>query len=278
MRVIKVLNVSVVLVIDSIGKELILLGKGIGFNKKIGDEILPNEIEKVFILKDKEVSRNIIRLAAETDSVYFEIAKATIDKAKKDFNFELMDYIYLALTDHIAFAAKRVKEEINLANFYTQDVKQFNPQEFELGQFAISLLYEKTGIQLPFDEAGNIAFHFINAQQNNSYQKNRKINDVVNSILEIVQYNFQIQYDVESVAFVRFLTHLRLFGQRLISQTQISENTDVLFDTVIQECKSEYECVKKINKYITQSFSGGLSKQEELYLTIHIHRILLEIK
>lgn len=278
MRVIKVLNVSVVLALDSQGNESILLGKGIGFNKKIGDEILSSEFEKIFVLKDKEISRNIIRLAAEIDSIYFEVAKAVIDAAKNEYGFQLMDYIYLALTDHISFACKRINDEIYIPNFYSIDVKQFNPKEFELGLMAVHLLRNKLNIELPDDEAGNIALHFINAQENNEHFTSRKITDIVNAILEIVQYNFGISYDKESISYIRFVTHLRLFAQRLINKTQIVDNTDVLYETIIQECKEEYLCVGKIDMYIKKYFFNELSKQEKLYLTIHIHRILLEIK
>ena len=57
MRVIKVLNNSLVLALDNAGQESILMGKGIGFHKSIGYEFQESEIEKVFVLKDKEVFR-----------------------------------------------------------------------------------------------------------------------------------------------------------------------------------------------------------------------------
>jgi len=75
MRVVKVLNNSLVLALDESGRETILMGKGIGYNKSIGYQFEEKEIEKVFVLKDREISKNIIRLAAESDSVFFELAK-----------------------------------------------------------------------------------------------------------------------------------------------------------------------------------------------------------
>ena len=81
MRVIKVLNNSLVLALNDEGQEIILMGKGIGFQKTIGYKLSPKEIDKVFVLKDRELSRRIIRLAAETDSIYFEMAKSVIDFA-----------------------------------------------------------------------------------------------------------------------------------------------------------------------------------------------------
>ena len=81
MRVIKVLNNSLVLALNDEGQEIILMGKGIGFQKTIGYKLSSKEIDKVFVLKDRELSRRIIRLAAETDSIYFEMAKSVIDFA-----------------------------------------------------------------------------------------------------------------------------------------------------------------------------------------------------
>lgn len=61
MRVIKVLNNSLVLALNDEGQEIILMGKGIGFQKTIGYKLSPKEIDKVFVLKDRELSRRIIR-------------------------------------------------------------------------------------------------------------------------------------------------------------------------------------------------------------------------
>ncbi|HBN1216501.1 TPA: transcription antiterminator BglG, partial [Enterococcus faecium] len=44
----KVLNSSVVLVEEN-GKEMIALGKGIGFGQKAGDEISGDKVDKIFL-------------------------------------------------------------------------------------------------------------------------------------------------------------------------------------------------------------------------------------
>ena len=47
----KVINNNVVSTFDSNGKEVILMGKGIGFRKKTGDELDKTKIEKIFTLE-----------------------------------------------------------------------------------------------------------------------------------------------------------------------------------------------------------------------------------
>lgn len=278
MRVIKVLNNSLVLVLDKNGRELILMGKGIGYNKSTGYHMKESEIEKVFILKDRDISKNIIRLAAEIDNRYFELAEKVISYAVDQFQMELMEHIYLGLTDHLSFAVKRMESGIEVQNFYTSNLKKFNPNEFSVGLYACRLMKEELHIELPVDEAGNIAFHFINAQQNNPYSiQNRKINEAVKGILDVVKYNFAITYDEDGIAYTRFVTHLRTFAQRLVNSEQIREDSeDLLFDRIISVCEREYQCVKKIGIFIKETFYMQISRQEELYLTIHIHRILEE--
>ena len=50
MRVIKTLNNSLILCLDKQGKEVILMGKGIGFQLKKGDLVPADKIQKVFKL------------------------------------------------------------------------------------------------------------------------------------------------------------------------------------------------------------------------------------
>ena len=278
MRVIKVLNKSLVLALDTAGQESILMGKGIGFHKSIGYEFQESEIEKVFVLKDKEVSRNIIRLAAETDSVFFELAKAVIDYAIEQFDMKLMDHIYLSLTDHLSFAARRVREGIVLQNFYTLEMKKFNPQEFQVGEYAVKLMRERLDLEIPVDEAGNIAFHFINAQFNHPYNsQNLLISRTLDAVLDIVKYAFGITYNEDSTSYSRYVTHVRLFAQRLVSRNQLpDEKNSILYEQIHSICQKEFACVEKIQIYVYEQFRQKLSSQEKMYLALHIHRVLEE--
>lgn len=278
MQVIKILNNSIVLVLNDSGQEVILMGKGIGYNKSIGYQLNESEIEKVFILEDKDMSKNITQLTSEIDSIYFELAEQIIKYAVDNYNMELIKHIYLGLTDHLFFAVKRIRNGIEIENFYTENLKIFNPDEFQVGLYACHLIKEKMNIKFPIDEASGIAFHFINAQQNNPYSiKNKKISDVVKGILDIVKYTFNIKYNKEGIAYVRFISHVRRFAQRVINPVKESEDTnDILFDNIFDTCYREYDCVKKIRIFIKEKYHADISRQEELYLTIHIHRILEE--
>lgn len=280
MQVLKVLNNSLVFAVDDKGYEVVLMGKGIGYNKSIGYKIKPEDIEKVYILKDKEISKNIMNLASEIDAEYFILAKTIIDYAIEKYNMKLMEYIYLSLTDHIAFAIRRIKNGVIIPNLYNINIRQFNPQEYDIGTYAIELLKKNLHIMIPDEEIGNIAIHFINAQENTLEKKNEKnIIKLVNDILNIVKYNLMIKYNEQSIAYIRFVTHLQSFAYRLINNVMSKdEDTDGLYKKFSHTYPKELACVNSISQYISEVYGICIKQPEKLYLLIHIHKILFEAK
>lgn len=276
MLVVKVLNNSLVLALDDNGSEIVLMGKGIGFNLKIGNKIDKSIVEKLFVLKDKNIKKNIIKLAAEIDQIYFEIVEKIIEYALGKYNLELLDHIYLSLTDHISFAVKRYENNIFIPNFYTVEMKKFNPLEYDIGLFALEKIKEKLNYDLPKDEAGNIAFHFINAQFDHPYnEKNRKIKSIVDDILEIVKYHFNINYNIEDFSYSRYIIHLRFFAQRILDNNFLNDDSSaILYEQMVEKFEKELECVNKIAIYINNRFNIKINNSESIYLALHINRIL----
>ena len=260
----------------SFDEKLVLMGKGIGFQKTIGYKLSPKEIDKVFVLKDRELSRRIIRLAAETDSIYFEMAKSVIDYAVENYHMKLKKQMIQAQTDLLAFAAMRIRNGVILQNFYTLDMKKFNPREFQVGEYAVQLMSRKLKVEVPLDEAGNISFHFINAQYDNpSNSQNLIIAHAVSAVLDIVKYTLGLTYNEDSLSYSRYVTHIRLFVQRLVSHNQLPEDTSpLLYDQIAPVCQKEFACVDKIQIYVSEHYQTQITNQERLYLALHIHRIL----
>lgn len=277
MRVIKVLNTSVVLALDDQDTEVVLMGKGIGFRQPIGSVLDERIIEKVFVLKDRAISRSIIRLAAEQDAVVFEIAKEAIDYAAEKFSMNFTEHIYLSLTDHLAFAIQRAKEDLVLPGFYSVELRRYNPQEFAAAMHTVKLIRQRLGIELPEGELSSIAFHFINAQRTHPRNLNNlKIEDLVKNILGIVKYTFGISYEQETISYSRFLTHLQAFAQRLVLQQQLPEEENFLYDEITRNYPAEHNCVKRIAAFVRKQYGAVLTNQEVLYLIIHVHRVLQE--
>ena len=278
MRVVKVLNTSVVLAVEDGNGEVILMGKGIGFRKSIGQALTPEETDRVFVLRDRETNRNILQLAAQIDGRVFEITRRVVEYARTRYQMQLMDHIYLALTDHLAFAVKRQEEGLTLPGTYLLDVKRFNPREYDVGRYALQLVQTELNVFLPEDEISNIAFHFINAQRITAPADDSvKMSKIIKGILEIVKYTFSVDYNEDSVSYSRFLNHLQALAHRLVQGIPLTDDlTDFLYEQVVPKCPEEYRSTDRIGAFLHDSFGITLSREEALYLTIHIHRILEE--
>jgi beta-glucoside operon transcriptional antiterminator len=274
MKIEKVYNNNVVSAFNEENIELVVMGKGLAFQKKPGDEIDEEKIEKVFTLKNNDISERFKTLLYEVSLELMEVAEEIIKLAKGKLGRELNDSIYISLTDHINFAIERNKKGLNIKNALLWEIKKLYKDEFSLGLKALSMIKEKLDVTLPEDEAGYIAMHIVNAELNEEMPNIVNITKTMQDILKIVKYHFGIEFNEESLNFFRFVTHLKFFAQRLYSKTYMQSDDDFLFEAVKNKHKDAFECTEKINDYVKRKFDYELTNDEKLYLTVHIERVV----
>ncbi|MBD7910832.1 MULTISPECIES: PRD domain-containing protein [Clostridium] len=268
----KIFNNNAILAKDTNRHEFVVMGCGIAFKKNVGDKVDESLIEKTFILKHKDASEKFKLLLEDVPTEHVSLCYDIIEYAKNILGVELNDYIYVTLTDHISYAIKMFDENIKNSNVLIWEIKKFYQKEFAIGVKALEFIESELGKRLPEDEAGNIALHLINAQVNNSTSKVEDIahqTKMVQDILNIVKYTYNITLDENSLNYERFVTHLRFFFQRLNKKQIIESEDDFLLKQVKSKYKKAYECMLKIEKYLEMT----LSEEEQLYLTIHIQRV-----
>ncbi|MDP9697785.1 MULTISPECIES: BglG family transcription antiterminator LicT [Paenibacillus] len=275
MRVVKVLNTSIVLAKRNDNKEVIAMGKGIGFRSRPGDMINENEIEKVYIVENEGMSSDMTALMRETPEEYLILADEIISYAKQVLSRDLSENLYFSLTDHLHMAAKRFKSNITIQNRMLWEVQKFYPQEFLIGKQALKFIKDKLGLDLPEEEAANIAFHLVNAQQTEQNMSQvMMMTTTVKDILNIIRIHYGIELDTSSINYSRFLTHLQFFVQRLLENTMLESKDDELLERISSKYPEESNCVSKINNYIGAKFERFMSNEERLYLIIHISRVM----
>lgn len=271
MKVSKVINNNVISVYNSKGEESILTGKGIGFQKKPGDEIAEAQIEKVFRLTTNEKTASLRELLRETPLEVVEIAEYAIEQAKNTYQKVLNDFVYVTLTDHLHFAIERAQKGLFIRNDLLWDIRKLYQDEYRIGVEVIKLTKERIGVDLPEDEAGFIALHLVNSELNEQVNTTKSITTLIQEILTIVKYHTTKEWDEESLHYSRFVTHLKFFAQRLFSGCSLEgdENLDIYH--AFQK-KPIYACTRKIEDFLMKTYHYQLSNEEKLYLTIHIER------
>ena len=271
----KIINNNVIMFIDENGNETVAMGRGIAYKKKNGDLIDEKDIDKRFYQsKDKSFIDKFEQIVSIIPAEYIELADDIVQYAKISMNKKFSDTLYISLSDHIYASVSRYLEGIELKNPILWEIKRFYEPEFEVGMKALEMIEDRFKVKLPEDEAGFITLHVVDAQLDNCNVDNvYEITKVIQDIHNIVRYFFRIEFDTKSIHYYRFITHIRFFAQRLVTKTTyVDDQDDSLFQLLKDKYKNSYKCVLKIEEYIKRSFNYEISKDEKLYLMVHIER------
>ncbi|WP_286907046.1 BglG family transcription antiterminator LicT [Clostridium sp. UBA1652] len=276
MLISKVLNNNVVTIKNEDNQESVVMGRGIAFQKKKGDEIDEEKIDKIFVLKNKSINDKLITLVNDIPAEYLEVSEEVIKYAEEMLNTKLNENIYLTLTDHISFSINRYNNNLEMKNVMLWDIKRLHKPEFDIGIKALKIIKDKTDISLPEDEAASIAMHILNGELNQDMPQIVDIINLINEVLKIVKYHFNIDFDEESINYYRFVTHLKFFAQRMVNGKYYEDDDNELFEIIRLKYPKSYECTKKIEGFIKQKFNSQLTKEEKLYLIVHTARVVKE--
>lgn len=278
MKIEKVLNNNVIVSIKD-KQEVIVMGRGIAFHKRAGDDINEEQIEKIFTLEDEDMTKKFKTLISDIPIEYMELTEKIINYAKIQLGKKLNDSIYISLTDHIHFAIERYKNNLPIKNGLLWETKQLYKEEFEIGIEALNMICDQFNVILPEDEAAFIALHIVNAQLNEDMTNIVDMTKVIQDILTIVKYHFKMEFDENSLNYYRFITHLKFFAHRLVKGTHYNnENEDDLLNVIKNKYPDAYKCSEKIKKFVENQYKYELTEEEMLYLTIHIERVVKKLK
>lgn len=274
MKIIKTFNNNICLVEDAKHQEMILMGKGIAFGLKKDDEVDPNKIDKKFVFDTKELNDKFSALFDQVPVKYIELSSNIIDYATKALNIIFDNSIYLALSDHISYAIERYQNGESLKNALLFDIKKFYPNEFKVALKALDMIAYETEIKMSEDEAGFIAMHFVNASQSGeAMSQTIAVTKMVEDILQIVEYHYHLALDVNSINYIRFVSHIRFFARRLFSNEIYNDDQDDLFEQIRNKYPTSYQCSLKVKKYILLNYNIDLGSDEMVYFMLHINRV-----
>lgn len=168
-----------------------------------------------------------------------------------------------------------VKKGIHLENALLWEIKRFYPQEFELGRYAVELVKKRLDVEMPEDEAGFIALHFVNAEYGTDIRDAVRFPNQMKEILGIVADELGIEMDEGSLHYERFLTHVKFLLQRIYRKELLEEEENEITEMMQRKYPKEYSCSRKVADYIEQTADCKLSGEEVLYLTLHIRRVAM---
>ncbi|MCC8164945.1 MAG: PRD domain-containing protein [Planctomycetes bacterium] len=272
MRINQIFNNNVVGARTDKGQEVVVMGRGVGFQAKPGDVILPAKVEKVFSLGQKNKER-FRQLLEDIPFEHLQLSDEIIAMAKEMIGKRLSENVYLTLTDHVSFAIERYQQGIFVSNAMLWEIRNFYGPEFQAGKKAVEIINSRLKVELGEDEAGFIALHLVNAELDTSMRNIPDITHLIRDALALVEQFFQTEFDTDSLSYRRFTTHLRYLGQRVFRQGEPRKDEFELGTLIRDKYSNEYACAEVIADSIASRHGVRISDDNKAFLAVHIRRV-----
>ena len=273
MKIKKVLNQNAVLVLDE-GQEKVAVGKGVGFNKTKNDVLSRQLVERMFVMEPEGLKKLQV-LLSQIEDKYFLASEEIIQHAETVLGEKLNEHINIGLSDHIAFAAENIQNNIIVRNKLLSEIEILYSEEFAIAQWAVEYLTQTLEIPFSYDEAGYIAIHIHSARSGRT-DNSKSIREVtiVSEIINLIEQELAIDIhdDKNSLSYSRLVNHLRLFIHRF-QQNQYAVLDEEILEVVKKKYAESYEISKKVQVLLMRNFHYQVPNEELGYLSIHIERL-----
>ncbi|SET53654.1 transcriptional antiterminator, BglG family [Oceanobacillus limi] len=273
MRIKKALNNNVVITIDTTNKEVILIGKGIGFNKKEGQKVDPEAAEKVFRLEDQAEQDKYKQLLPYIEEDFIPFMHDVLSHIENKMGKIVNEHIHIGLTDHIAFAIKRAKEGIFIKNPFLVETEALYQQEYSIAKDIIEMIKEYSGVELPKGEIGLIALHIHSSVTDRKVSEINQYSELVFHLIKMVEEGLEIKIDRKTINYYRLIQHIRHAIDRATSGNYTKDQT-ILANVLKKEYPLCYNLAWKIVKVMQKTLQKPVDESEVVYLTIHLQRLI----
>ena len=275
MEVFKKINNNVALARDAKGREMVVFGKGIGF------PAMPYELTDLTTVQRSfyDVNEKYFDLLRDVPEAIFLAADDIADTAREELGCSLNSNLTYALADHLNFAIQRSREGVSVRTPLAYDIRHLYPQEYAIAKEGLHNLCRTLDIQLPESETVSIAMHIITAENEVGDMHSTILTaKVISEISAVVEQSLSIKLDKDSFSFSRFAMHLRYLVQRMMHGNPLNtdKGMDAMFLTMRKEYPEIYTCVQQIDTFLESTYGWKCSREEQLYLIMHIHRVCVE--
>lgn len=271
----RVFNNNAVAVQTDDNQDAVLIGSGIGFGKKAGEQAEAGRAEKIYYIQS-DMQTKFLKFLGNTDETYLNIADAILKHAS-EIGLKIAPQVIVALTEHISFAVQRFHDGVHLPNLMLSEIQAYYPQEYEVGVWGVDLINSTLHESLDKDEAGYIAMHVINGAENMDVKHTVETLEFVKGTINCIEQSYSIKIDMNRFETQRLITHLKFLSQRVfLSKTLDSDTTKDMYQFLIENHPEHSKFVDLYRGYVKERFGYSLSEQELVYILIHITKFLSE--
>lgn len=274
MKIIKKINNNIAVALDDHHKEMIVFGKGIGFRE------IPYELTDMAIVERTfyDIDERYYGLLKEIPRSIFLLITQMVDVIRQKLSEEWNPNLIFILADHINFAITREKKGLDISLPYSYELEYDYPEYTKYARWMVNILNEKLHCHLGKGEITSITMHLINACEGSEKKVSKegteeRLHRLILFSTSIIEDHFQFKIDRKGFHYFRFKNHIKYFVQRKINGETYTDTNEKLYEDLKAEYPQTYECVCKIDAFLRDEFHEECSKEEFLYLMIHVNRL-----
>jgi len=274
MKAIKNYNNNIILAEEG-GKEVIALGKGVGFNLKPGAEVNAGLVEKVFVPQETAQIRRFKDALQDLPYEHVILASKIVDYGKEKLRCPLNQSVIIALADHLSFVIKRLSDHLDIQAPLAWDIRHIYPAEYALGLDALEIMKQETGITFPKAEAAAVALHFINAESDSpDMPGTMRAAAIIQDCVTLAEGYYGKTFDEASSGFIGFVTMMRNTVMGLLRGVPTQAATDdKLYALLRAGYAYDFACAEKIASDLETKHGWILPRNDLCFLTLFLNRL-----
>jgi transcriptional antiterminator len=269
-RVKKVLNHNAVLAIRTgDNQEFLILGKGVGFGRKVSEYIDAGEGDTVYSLQQSGERGSAEGIVRAVSPVCLELANEVLNRAEEAFG-KIDRSILFSMADHLEYAIKRIRSKEQISNPLTEDIRVLFHREYKVAGCIGPLLKEALDIEIDEHEIGYIALHVHSAIEDENVSQAMQVARAVRECITLVEQQTGKTIDAVSLAYNRLMNHVRYMVARALTGEQLKLNMNDYMEVRFPEA---FRTAAVICEEIGRSLHCELDEVETGYLAMHIERV-----
>lgn len=278
MEILRVFNNNLVLARDPGGDEVILTGRGLGFQARPGQRVDPSRVVRRFVPSDGRDPDHLAELLAGIPPEHLHLVSAALAEAGVTPSASGGGTtLVIALADHVNFAIHRQEVGMDLIYPLVAEVTNLYATEYAQARAVLAALNARLDRPLPEAEAVAIALHLVNAGfSTGDLSATYAMTGIIQQLVGVIEQTYGLTLPTTSVSVGRLITHLRYLFVRIHQHSQLSEEGSAIGAAIRNAHPRALECAERLAQVVELRLGSALTEDEISYLTLHVARVVLD--
>lgn len=277
MRILRVFNNNLVLARDPGGDEVILTGRGLGFQARPGQEVDASRVVRRFVADDGRDPDHLAQLLAGIPPEHIHLVSTALARAGVTAEHGGAATLIIALADHINFALHRQQVQMTITYPLLAEVTNLYAVEYAQALAVLAAVNESLETPLGEGEAVAIALHLVNAGiSTGDLTYTYTMTGVIQQMIAVIEQSYGVDLPSTSVSVGRLITHLRYLFVRIHQHHQLQEERSTIGQAIRDAYPPALECALRLAQVVELRLGTALTDDEVSYLTLHVARIVTD--